>query len=253
MSRETQTPAKSEKLTIALEKLDRSKSRRTNRETRLRKRKAYLADMPLFRASRGRSRSIEPCLPSPAKSPPAGPDWIHEIKHNGFRIMARRDGPKVRPISRNGHDLTYRFPLAASAIAALPVRSCPIHGEAIACNEDGLAVFKLIRNYRHGDAVTLCAFDLIEVDGEDLRRRPIEDRKQALKRLLGDPHPGIAFNRHFDVEGAIVFHHACKLGCEGIVSKRLGSPYRRGRVDHWLKIKNPAVPAVKREEEEEWR
>ena len=178
---------------------------------------------------------------------------FHEIKHNGFRIMARRDGPKVRPISRNGHDLTYRFPLAASAIAALPVRSCLIDGEAIACNDDGLAVFKLIRNYRHGDAVTLCAFDLIEVDGEDLRRRPIEDRKQALKRLLGDPHPGIAFNRHFDVEGAIVFHHACKLGCEGIVSKRLGSPYRRGRVDHWLKIKNPAVPAVKREEEEEWR
>ena len=89
-------------------------------------------------------------------------------------------------------------------------RDCLIDGEAIACNDDGLAVFKLIRSYRRGDAVTLCAFDLIEVDGEDLRRRPIEDRKQALKKLPGAPHPGIAFNGHFDVEGVIVFHHACK-------------------------------------------
>ena len=84
--------------------------------------------------------------------------------------MARRDGYKVRLISRNGHDPTYRFPLAAAAVAALPLRSCLIDGEAIACNDDGLAVFKLIRSYRRGDAVTLCAFDLIEVDGEDLRR-----------------------------------------------------------------------------------
>ena len=133
------------------------------------------------------------------------------------------------------------------------MRSCLIDGEAIACNDDGLAVFKLIRNYRHGDAVTLCAFDLIELDGEDLRRQPIEDRKQALKKLLGAPHAGIAFNRHFDVEGAVVFHHACKLGCEGIVSKRLGSPYNSGRSRDWVKVKNPAAPAVKREAEEEWR
>jgi bifunctional non-homologous end joining protein LigD len=160
----------------------------------------------------------------------------------GFRIMARRDGRKVRLISRNGHDLTYRFPLAAAAVSTLPVRSCLIDGEAIACNDDGLAVFKLIRSYRRGDTVTLCAFDLIEVAGEDLRRQPIEDRKQALKRLLGNRHPGIAFNRHFDVEGAIVFHHACKLGCEGIVSKRLGSPYRSGRSSDWIKVKNPTRP-----------
>src|SRR5271168_187936 len=89
-----------------------------------------------------RVRQFEPCLPRPAKSPPAGPDWIHEIKHDGFRIMARRDGPKVRLISRNGHDLTYRFPLAAAAVAALPVRSCLIDGEVIICDDNGLAVFK---------------------------------------------------------------------------------------------------------------
>jgi ATP-dependent DNA ligase len=210
--------------------------------------------MGLFRPRIRRvSGTIEPCLPVAATVPPAGPDWIHEIKHDGFRIMARRDGSKIRLISRNGRDLTYRFPLAAAAVAALPVGSCSIDGEAIVCDGKGLAVFQFIRNYRRGNAATLCAFDLLEINGQDLCRHPIEDRKQMLKELLGNAHPGIAYNRHFDVEGAIVFHHACKLGCEGIVSKRLGSQYRAGRSADWLKIKNPASPAVKREAEEEWR
>jgi ATP-dependent DNA ligase len=197
-------------------------------------------------------RRFEPCLPRPAKQPPAGPDWIHEIKHDGFRIVAYRDGTGVRLITRNGFDFAKRFPLVAEAIVALPARSCVIDGEAIACDESGLAVFDLIRYRRQDHAVTLCAFDLLELDGEDLRRRPIEERKRALKRLLRRKHPGIAFNQFFDVEGAIVFKNACALGCEGIVSKRLGSPYRSGRADHWLKIKNPAAPAVKREAEEDW-
>jgi bifunctional non-homologous end joining protein LigD len=210
--------------------------------------------MGLFRPRIRRvSGTIEPCLPVAATVPPAGPDWIHEIKHDGFRVMARRDGSKIRLISRNGRDLTYRFPLAAAAVAALPVGSCSIDGEAIVCDGKGLAVFQFIRNYRRGNAATLCAFDLLEINGQDLCRHPIEDRKQMLKELLGNAHPGVAYNRHFDVEGAIVFHHACKLGCEGIVSKRLGSQYRAGRSADWLKIKNPASPAVKREAEEEWR
>ena len=172
--------------------------------------------------------SIEPCLPSFAKTPPTGPDWIHEIKHDGFRIIARRDGKKVRLISRKGKDLSYRFPLAVQAVAALPVHSCIIDSEAIISDATGLAVFSLIRSYRSGSRATLCAFDLVEIDGEDLRWRPIEDRKAALKKLISNQHPGIAFNKHFDVEGPVLFHHACKLGCEGIVSKRLGSPYRFG-------------------------
>jgi ATP-dependent DNA ligase len=208
--------------------------------------------MPLFR-SRLPIISIEPCLPSFAKTPPTGPDWIHEIKHDGFRVMARRDGKKVRLISRKGKDLTYRFPLAVQAVAALPVHSCLIDGEAIISDATGLAVFSLIRSYRNGPRATLCAFDLIEIDGEDLRWQPIEDRKGRLRKLIGNRHPGIAFNKHFDIEGTVVFHHACKLGCEGIVSKRLGSPYRFGRSDDWLKVKNPKAPAVKREAEEEWR
>jgi bifunctional non-homologous end joining protein LigD len=95
--------------------------------------------MPLFQ-SRLSTISIEPCLPSLAATPPTGPDWIHEIKHDGFRVMARRDGKKVRLISRKGKDLTYRFPLAVQAVAALPVYSCSIDGEAIVCDAKGLAV-----------------------------------------------------------------------------------------------------------------
>jgi bifunctional non-homologous end joining protein LigD len=154
--------------------------------------------------------------------------------------------------SRNGHDLTYRFPLAAAAVATLPVHSCSIDGEAIVCDGKGLAVCQFIRNYRRGNIATICAFDLIEIDGRDMRQQPIEERKLELKKLLKSAHPGITYNRHFDVEGAIVFHHACKLGCEGIVSKRIGSPYRAGRSADWIKVKNPAAPAVKREAEEEW-
>jgi bifunctional non-homologous end joining protein LigD len=107
--------------------------------------------MPLFRP-RLPTISIEPCLPSLAKTPPTGPDWIHEIKHDGFRVMARRDGKKVRLISRNGKDLTYRFPLVVQAVAALPVHSCVIDGEAIVSDASGLAVFNLIRGVVTGRA-----------------------------------------------------------------------------------------------------
>jgi bifunctional non-homologous end joining protein LigD len=85
---------------------------------------------------------VEPCLPSPAKRPPAGQDWIHEIKHDGFRIMARRDAGGVRLITRNGHDFTSRFPLAAAAVTALPGRSFLIDGEAIVTDAKGLTVFE---------------------------------------------------------------------------------------------------------------
>jgi len=85
---------------------------------------------------------IEPCLPSPAKAPPSGPGWIHEIKHDGFRILARRDAASVRLITRNGNDFTDRFPFIAMALKSLPVRSCVIDGEAIVCDENGLAVFR---------------------------------------------------------------------------------------------------------------
>src|SRR5208283_2007306 len=117
-----------------------------------------------------------------------------------------------------------RFPLAAAAIAALPARSCIVDGEAITCDANGLSVFDLLRYRRQDDAVTLCAFDLLELDGVDLRPEPIEVRKRTLEGLLRREHRGIAFNRHFDGDGATIYKHACALGCEGIVSKSWAHP-----------------------------
>lgn len=91
-----------------------------------------------------------------------------------------------------------------------------------------------------------CAFDLLELDGDDLRREPIEARKCALAKLLRGAHSSIVLNEHFEGDGAVVYKHACALGCERIVSKRRGSPYRSGRSDHSIKVKNPAAPAMKR-------
>jgi len=195
---------------------------------------------------------IEPCLPSPAKAPPSGPGWLHEIKHDGFRIMARRDSAGVRLFTRHGNDFKSRFPLAVAALLALPGRSFLIDGEATCTNSDCLAVFDLIRGHGSKASAVLCAFDLLELDGKDLRREPIEKRKALLAELLRGSKLSIVLNEVYKDGGAIVFREACKLGCEGIVSKRLGSMYRSGRSPHWVKVKNPKAPAVKREAEEDW-
>jgi ATP-dependent DNA ligase len=191
-------------------------------------------------------------LPSPAKAPPSGPGWLHEIKHDGFRILARRDSAGVRLITRAGNEFSHRFPFIGMAVAKLPVRSCLIDGEAIVCDENGLAVFEKIRRHGALAGAVLCAFDLLELDGRDLRREPIENRKAWLAKLLKGQQMSIVLNEIYEEDGAIVFREACKLGCEGIVSKRLGSMYHRGRSPHWVKIKNPNAPAVKREAEEDW-
>jgi bifunctional non-homologous end joining protein LigD len=138
------------------------------------------------------------------------------------------------------------------AVAKLPVRSCLIDGEAIVCDENGLAVFDLIRRHGALAGAVHCAFDLFDLNGEDLRRQPIEERKRRLANLLDGSHLSLVLNQHYEEDGAIVFREACKLGCEGIVSKRLGSPYRSGRSTHWVKVKNPKAPAVTREAEEDW-
>ena len=196
---------------------------------------------------------IEPCLPSPVKAPPSGPGWIYEIKHDGFRILARRDSAGVRLITRHGNDFTHRFPFIEMAVKSLSVRSCLIDGEAIVCDEGGLSTFELLRGYHSVTSAVLCAFDLLELNGTDLRRKPIEYRKSELSKILrAIPGSGLVLNQHYDADGKFVFREACKLGCEGIVSKRIGSPYRSGRSPHWVKVKNPKAPAVKREAEEDW-
>jgi ATP-dependent DNA ligase len=196
---------------------------------------------------------IPPCLPTKAPSPPSGAVWLHEIKHDGFRVVARKDGARVRLYSRNGYDLAFRFALIVDAVAALRSRSCIIDGEAVCCGEDGVPSFDRIRYRRHDADVFLYAFDLIELNSDDLRREPLAVRKSTLASVVAKASPGLRLNEHLEHhDGELVFRHACKMGLEGIVSKRKDSLYRSGRSTDWLKMKNPACEAVKREAEEEW-
>jgi bifunctional non-homologous end joining protein LigD len=148
----------------------------------------------------------------------------------------------VRLITRAGNDGTRQAPGSLG----------PNRRGAIVCDENGLAVFELIRRHGAPASVVHCAFDLLELDGRDLRGEPIEKRKELLAELLRGSKLSIVLNEHYEENGEIVFREACKLGCEGIVSKRLGSIYRRGRSPHWIKVKNPKAPAVTREAEEDW-
>jgi bifunctional non-homologous end joining protein LigD len=209
--------------------------------------------MPLPNARALPAGFVRPCLPTRAPEAPVGLGWLHEIKHDGYRLMARRAGERVRLVSRGGYDFTDRFPAIVDALARLGARSCLIDGEAVVCDDRGLAVFDLLRRSGRVDpGAILYGFDLLELDGEDLRRRPVEERKAALARLLRRAPSGLQLTEHVGGDGAIVFAHACRLGCEGIVSKRLGSSYTSGRCRDWFKLKNPAAPAATRELEEDW-
>jgi bifunctional non-homologous end joining protein LigD len=142
---------------------------------------------------------------------------------------------------------------SAAGSLKLGCRSCLLDGEVVICGEDGIPVFDRLRYGRQPQTeAALFAFDLLELDGRDLRRESIELRKSALAKLLRRAPMNLQLNEHIEEPGEIVFRHACKLGFEGIVSKRLGSPYVSGRSRHWLKFKNPAAPAMKREAEEDW-
>ena len=195
---------------------------------------------------------VPPCLPTKAPEPPSGTLWLHEIKHDGFRVIARKDGNRVRLYSRPGNDLTHRFPLIVETLARLRSRSCIIDGEAVACDNKGMPSFDRIRYRRHDASVFLYAFDLIELNGDDLRREPLDTRKATLASVLRRAASGLRLNEHIEADGPTVFAHACKMGLEGIVSKRKDSPYRSGRSPDWLKSKNPACEAVRREAEEDW-
>jgi bifunctional non-homologous end joining protein LigD len=131
-------------------------------------------------------------------------------------------------------------------------RSCIIDGEAVACDKNGVASFNLVRYRHHDESVFLYAFDLIELNGDDLRPNPLESRKATLETILAKAASGIHFNEQIEGDGETVFRHACKLGLEGVVSKRKDSAYRSGRSPDWLKMKNADAPAVKREAEEDW-
>src|SRR5882757_3307591 len=195
---------------------------------------------------------IEPCQPTEAARPPSGEDWIHEAKFDGYRMMVRKDGAGVRVLTRKGFDWTSRYPKIFQTAKAIKGKSFLIDGDAVCCNNDGMPIFDMLRKRRNDPSVILVAFDLIELNGSDLRREPIEARKAALVKLLRGASLGIQLNDYIEADAATVFRHACEMGLEGIVSKRRGSIYQSGRTLHWLKLKNPNSPAVKRVSEEEW-
>ncbi len=192
---------------------------------------------------------IDPCLPILAHTAPDGPLWAHEIKHDGYRFICRWDGDRVRAFTRRGHDWTDRVPRIAEALAALPVTSVTIDGEAVVCDSAGVSDFDRLRGAlarRSSSEAFLYAFDLLELDGQDLRRSPWVDRREALVQVLCKAGDGIRLSEHLDGDGPAMFRHACAIGLEGIVAKRRDRPYRSGRSPDWIKVKNPNAPAATR-------
>ncbi len=194
---------------------------------------------------------ISPCLPMMAPRPPSEPLWLHEVKYDGVRLIARKDGERTRLYDRLGADVTRRFPLIVEAMARLP--SCTIDGEAVV--DDGIVPsFDLLQRRQPDHRAVLCAFDLIELSGDDRRREPLEQRKADLSRLLADAPPGLVLCKWIDgdkCEGTTAFEQACAMGLEGMVSKRKDSRYISGRSPYWLKMTNPAGEAARRRAQEE--
>jgi bifunctional non-homologous end joining protein LigD len=192
---------------------------------------------------------IEPCLPTLAREVPGGLLWVHEIKHDGYRFICRRDGGRVRVFSRNGRDWTDRVPAIVEAMLALPAPAT-LDGEGVVVDDRGLTDFERLRSALAGRggsrSVFLFAFDLLELDGENMRREPWEIRRATLVRLLRKARPGIRLSEHLNGDSETIFRHACALGLEGIIAKRRDRPYRSGRCADWIKVKNPAAPAATR-------
>ncbi len=145
---------------------------------------------------------IEPCLPTSSKQPPSGAGWLHEIKHDGFRVIARKAGKLVRLYSRPGNDLTRRFPRIVEAVARLKARTGIIDGEAVVCGPDGIACFELIRRWGNDGRAFLRAFDLIEINGDDLRREPLISRKVTPAIALAGAGSGFELNEHLEHDDA---------------------------------------------------
>ena len=192
-------------------------------------------------------RFVPPQLATLVTEPPAGDEWLHEMKFDGYRILARLERGRVRLLSRNAKDWTARLPPVADAVAQLPATTALLDGEAVILQPDGTTSFQSLQNLlsgaRDGGALAYMAFDLLHLDGRDLTHLPLEARKTALRALLDRRKAGangadvIRYSDHVVGGGAEFFGEACRLHLEGTLSKRRDAPYRPGRGRDWLKVK----------------
>ncbi|MBZ9868403.1 DNA ligase D [Mesorhizobium sp. CA15] len=186
---------------------------------------------------------IEPQLATLEKDAPAGEDWLHEVKFDGYRMQAQIAGSEVRLLTRAGLDWTDKFdgPVTA-ALARLKCRDAIIDGEIVVLADSGVSSFPLLQadlSARRADRFVYYVFDLMRLDGRDLRPEPLVERKQALAELLGQQpdHSALRFSDHFHEPGKVMLQHVCRMGLEGVVSKRADAPYRSGRGLSWIKSK----------------
>jgi bifunctional non-homologous end joining protein LigD len=183
---------------------------------------------------------IPTCQPTLAKTAPSGPEWLHEIKHDGYRLIARKDGDRVRLWTRWGNSWTRRAVEVAEAVRLLPVGNVVLDGEVLCPHEDGHSDSHALQSTKRCRDAQLIAFDLLMLDERDLRLDPLVNRRARLADLLASVPGALQFSECIEGNGSAVFRHACAMGLEGIVSKRKDSSYRSGRSDKWLKVKNPA-------------
>ncbi|WP_018235530.1 DNA ligase D [Ensifer sp. BR816] len=170
---------------------------------------------------------------------PTGDDWLNEAKFDGYRLMAAVGGGTARCYTRNGLDWTEKFPAIAAALSELDCGSALIDGEVVALADEGSSFSALQKALRTGASTRFYAFDLIELDGKDLSRKPLLERKEKLKALLGSlgTTATVQFSEHIRGNGEHVLAAMCKAGQEGIIAKEAKAPYRSGRTRSWLKVK----------------
>jgi bifunctional non-homologous end joining protein LigD len=193
---------------------------------------------------------VIPAQPVLASKPPTGADWVHEIKHDGTELSCAGTAPQcgfTAATPTTGRRDCWPLPRAAERIKA---KSFTIDGEAVVLGPDGLSRFEELSRRSAARTAILYAFDLIEHDSEDLRNLLFLDRKAVLARLLRNTKAGILLSEHIAEDGPTVFAHACRLGAEGIVSKKIDSAYQSGPCRVWIKVRNPASIAVQRERSE---
>ena len=185
---------------------------------------------------------LEPSLASPCEKPPSGPKWIHEIKHNGYRLQARIDGASVQLLTRKGLDWTQRFSSLAAAVKKIGLASGLLDGEVVVEDQSGITSFNNLQSDLSAgrqDRFRYFVFDLLYCEGFDLTKAVLIDRKNLLQQILAGLPAGapVRFSEHLEVDGPTMLEHSCRFGLEGIISKRKDQPYRSGRGEHWLKSK----------------